>query len=76
VAPEVLLDRAIELAEHAASGSPGAIESSKRAIRGSLERPMHDALQAGWELLLSFREHPDNTEGPQAFVEKREPQWQ
>jgi enoyl-CoA hydratase/carnithine racemase len=76
VAPERLLERAIELAEHAATGSPGAIEASKRAIRGALERSMHDAMQAGWELLLAFREHPDNKEGPQAFVEKREPQWQ
>ena len=76
VEPDKLMERAIELAEQAASGSPGAIESSKRAIRGALERPMYDALQDGWELLRAFREHPDNKEGPQAFVEKREPRWQ
>jgi enoyl-CoA hydratase/carnithine racemase len=76
VAPEALLGRAIELAELAATGSPGAIEASKRAIRGALEQPMHEAMQSGWELLLGFRSHPDNKEGPQAFVEKREPQWQ
>ena len=76
VAPEHLLDRAIELGELAAAGSPAAIEASKRAIRGALERPMADAMQHGWELLLDFRRHPDNTEGPAAFVEKREPRWQ
>src|SRR5207244_261801 len=38
VEPEQLLPRATALAEIAASGSPGAIEKSKRAIRGALER--------------------------------------
>jgi enoyl-CoA hydratase/carnithine racemase len=76
VAPEQLLDRAIELAEFAAAGSPGAIEQSKRAIRGALERPMAEAMQHGWERLLAFRDHPDNAEGPNAFAERREPTWQ
>jgi len=75
VEPERLLDRAIELAEFAATGSPAAIEASKKAIRGSLQRPMSEAMQFGWELLLAHRQHPDCLEGPQAFVEKREAQW-
>jgi enoyl-CoA hydratase/carnithine racemase len=76
VPPEQLLDRATEVAEHAADGSPAAIERSKRAIRGALERPMGEAMQFGWELLLGFLGHPDNLEGPQAFVDKREARWQ
>jgi E-phenylitaconyl-CoA hydratase len=76
VAPEQLLGRATEVAEHAAEGSPAAIERSKRAIRGALERPMGEAMQSGWELLLGFLGHPDNLEGPRAFVEKREAKWQ
>lgn len=75
VAPEALLPRAMELAEIAASGSPGAIEGSKRAIWGALERPFTEAMQHGWELLLAHREHPDSIEGPRAFAEKREPKW-
>jgi enoyl-CoA hydratase/carnithine racemase len=71
-----LLDRAVELAEHAAAGSPAAIEASKRAIRGALERPMSEAMQYGWELLLAHRAHPDSNEGPHAFAEKRAPKWQ
>jgi enoyl-CoA hydratase/carnithine racemase len=74
--PAALLDRAIEVAEEAATGSPAAIEASKRAIRGALERPMRDAMQDGWELLLAHRDHPDSSEGPRAFVEKREGRWQ
>ncbi len=76
VEPGRLLDRAVELAEQAATGSPAAIEASKRAIRGALEKPMAQALQDGWELLLAHREHPDSHEGPMAFAEKREPKWQ
>ena len=76
VDPDMLLERAIELAEQAATGSPSAIEGSKRAIRGALELPLRDALQAGWELLLAHRGHPDSVEGPIAFAEKREPKWQ
>lgn len=76
VAPEELLPRAMELAEIVASGSPGAIEGSKRAIWGALDRPYRDAMQHGWELLLAHRSHPDSIEGPRAFAEKREPKWQ
>jgi len=76
VEPERLLERAVELGELAATGSPAAIEASKRAIRASLERPMGEAMQHGWELLLAHREHPDSHEGPMAFAEKREPRWQ
>jgi enoyl-CoA hydratase/carnithine racemase len=76
VEPPDLLDRAMELAEQAASGSPAAIEASKRAIVGALDRPMRDAMQHGWELLLAHRQHPDSHEGPIAFADKRAPEWQ
>ena len=76
VDPAHLLDRAVTLAEQAATGSPAAIEASKRAIRAALDRPMAEALQHGWELLLAHRQHPDSDEGPRAFAEKREPMWQ
>jgi enoyl-CoA hydratase/carnithine racemase len=66
----------VQLAEHAAAGSPAAVEASKRAIRGALERPMAEAMHHGWELLLAHRTHPDSIEGPKAFAEKREPKWQ
>jgi enoyl-CoA hydratase/carnithine racemase len=76
VEPARLLDRALALAEQAAAGSPAAVEASKRAIRGALERPMAEAMQHGWELLLAHRQHPDSDEGPKAFAEKRDPTWQ
>lgn len=75
VAPERLVERAVELAQAMAAGSPAAAEASKRAIRGVLERPMGDAMQYGWELLRAHRDHPDAMEGPVAFSEKRPPKW-
>lgn len=75
VVAERLQERAIELAEAAASGSPTAIEASKRAIRGSVERPLAEAMQYGWELLLAHRDHPDALEGARAFVERRAADW-
>lgn len=76
VEPEKLRGRAIELGHAAASGSPSAIEKSKRAIRGALDLPRRDALQRGWELMLEQRaHHPDAVEGPRAFVERRAPNW-
>lgn len=76
VEPDRLLPRAMELAEIAASGSPGAIEGSKRAIWAALDLPFREAMQHGWELLLAHRQHPDSLEGPRAFAEKRAPEWQ
>lgn len=76
VAPDQLLPRATELAHQIATGSPAAIEASKRAIRSTLERPLSDAMQEGWELMLAHRTHPDCDEGPRAFAEKREARWQ
>jgi len=76
VEPERLLDRAIELAELCATGSPAAIEVSKRAVWAAVERPLGEAMQYGWELLLGHRTHPDSQEGPMAFAEKRDPRWQ
>lgn len=76
VDPGDLQARALELAEQTASGSPAAIEASKRAVRAALELPMREAMQAGWDLLVAHRGHPDSGEGPRAFAEKREPKWQ
>jgi enoyl-CoA hydratase/carnithine racemase len=73
---DALLDRAVELAELCATGSPAAIEASKRAVWAAAERPLAEGMQHGWEILLAHRAHPDSQEGPMAFAEKREPKWQ
>jgi enoyl-CoA hydratase/carnithine racemase len=70
-----LMTRAMELAFAVAEASPTTLVRSKQVIWESLERPMSEALQHGWEALLAHRNHPDYEEGPLAFVEKRAPNW-
>lgn len=73
--PDELIDRALQLARAAAAGSPAAIKRTKKAIWASLELPLSEAMQAGWESIVAHREHPDALEGPRAFAEKRPPRW-
>jgi enoyl-CoA hydratase/carnithine racemase len=75
VSAERLMERAVQVGEAAAEGSPAAIEITKRAVWASLELPFEEAMQQGWEMLVAHRTHPDALEGPAAFVEKRKPKW-
>jgi enoyl-CoA hydratase/carnithine racemase len=75
LAPERLLERALELASIAAAGSPAALQASLKAIWQSFELPLAGAYDLGWQLLIRHRAHPDAAEGPTAFLEKREPRW-
>ena len=74
--PERLRERAQELAETIARNSPAAMRATKRALWGALEYGLTDACRAGAQQLVSMWGHPDQEEGPAAFAEKREPEWQ
>ena len=73
--PERLRDAAQELAERIARNSPAAMAATKRALWGALETGLTDACRNGAKELVSMWGHPDQTEGPRAFAEKREPRW-
>ena len=73
---ERLRDAARELAEKIARNSPTAMAHTKRALWGALEQGLTDACKAGAAELVAMWGHPDQTEGPRAFAEKREPRWQ
>jgi enoyl-CoA hydratase len=73
--PERLHEVAQELAEKIARNSPAALQATKRALWGALENGLTDACKAGAAELVSLWGHPDQTEGPAAFAQKREPQW-
>jgi len=73
--PERLREVAQELAEKVARNSPAAMAASKRALWGALETGLTEACRAGAVDLVSMWGHPDQTEGPRAFAEKREPRW-
>lgn len=70
-----LRDRAVELAHIVAAASPQTVKVSLQAIWESLDRGLDDGLRDGYELLQAHLSHPDATEGPAAFMEKRDPRW-
>ena len=74
--PERLRDAARDLAGKVARNSPAAMAATKRALWGALERGLTDACRAGSAELVGMWGHPDQEEGPRAFTDKREPQWQ
>jgi enoyl-CoA hydratase len=73
--PERLRDEAQALAETIARNSPAAMAATKRALWGALEEGLTDSCKSGATHLVSMWGHPDQTEGPLAFAEKREPEW-
>ncbi|MGZ4803994.1 MAG: enoyl-CoA hydratase/isomerase family protein [Acidimicrobiia bacterium] len=74
--PERLREEAQALAEKIAQNSPAAMRATKRALWGALEMGLTDACRAGAAELVSMWGHPDQTEGPKAFAERRTPNWQ
>lgn len=73
--PERLREEAQILAEKVARNSPAALKATKAALWTALELGLTEACRAGAKHLVEIWGHPDQTEGPQAFVEKREPRW-
>ena len=74
--PEQLRDEAQKLAGTIARNSPAALRATKKALWAALELGLTDACRVGAQHLVSLWGHPDQSEGPKAFVEKREPRWQ
>jgi enoyl-CoA hydratase/carnithine racemase len=73
--PERLRDEARALAAKIARNSPAAMAATKRALWGALEAGLREACRAGAKELVGMWGHPDQTEGPLAFAEKRAPVW-
>ena len=70
-----LRDAAADLATKIARNSPAAMAATKRALWGALEAGLTDACRAGSQELVAMWGHPDQTEGPAAWADKREAQW-
>lgn len=74
--PERLRTRAQELGETIARNSPAAMAATKKALWGALESGLTQACRDGAKHLVAMWGHPDQTEGPTAFAERREPHWE
>ena len=74
--PARLREAAQELAEKIAKNSPAAMAETKKALWGALELGLTDACKLGAQHIVALWGHPDQTEGPAAFAEKREPNWE
>lgn len=75
VPADQLLDRARELAAIIARQSPTALARTKRTIWQSLDHGLEEGLDVAHRELAMYADHPDNVEGPKAFLEKRKPNW-
>jgi enoyl-CoA hydratase/carnithine racemase len=77
VDPPDRLDAAAQaLGETIARNSPSAMRATKKALWSALELGLTDACRAGAAELIAMWGHPDQEEGPRAFVERREPRWE
>jgi enoyl-CoA hydratase len=74
--PGRLRDAGRQLAEKIARNSPAAMAATKHALWNALELGLTDACRAGVQDLVALWGHPDQQEGPAAFVEKREARWE
>ncbi len=72
-----LLERAVELAGIMGRNSPAAMRIAKKALWAAVEASgVNGALEAVNQVTKAYAGHPDQTEGPRAFAEKRRPNWQ
>lgn len=71
-----VMPRCRALAANIARHSPTAVARSRAAIWNALEQPLSQALEEAWRLIMRQNDHPDASEGVQAFLDKRAPVWQ
>jgi enoyl-CoA hydratase/carnithine racemase len=75
VAPERLLERALECADAIAANAPLAVRETRRGVREILHLSLADAYLRQEEIGRELRKSEDAREAQQAFAEKRKPAW-
>lgn len=71
-----LVPKAWEIASHIVEEcAPLAVQGSKKAIHGALERGMHQGIAYAWSILPEVADTEDLREGPRSFVENRPPKF-
>jgi E-phenylitaconyl-CoA hydratase len=73
---EQLMDKAWEIATHIAEeAAPLAVQGSKKAILGALDRGPNEGIPYTWTVLSDIQDTEDTKEGFRSFVEKRKPKF-
>jgi methylglutaconyl-CoA hydratase len=75
VAPEVLMERAREIAATFIAASPSAVARTKKFLLDFDDPAIRAGLEAAIDANASIRSTPDFHEGVAAFLEKRAPKW-
>lgn len=70
-----LVPRALEIATAVAAGSPAAVRATRRALRAQSAALCEPYMQAGWDAVRAHWAHPDASEGPAAFADRRPARW-
>jgi enoyl-CoA hydratase/carnithine racemase len=71
-----LMDKAWEIARHIAEdAAPLAVQGSKKAIMGALDRGPAEGIPYTWTVLTDIQDTEDTKEGFRSFVEKRKPKF-
>lgn len=73
---ERYLDEALELAQNIASRAPLAVRLAKEAVNAAYQLPLTEGLAAERRAFYFLFATQDQTEGMQAFIEKRPAHWQ
>ena len=63
------------LAQKLATKLPSALATGKVAFAAQAGRPLGQAYEATFPLMVDNLMNPDTAEGLQAFIEKRKPNW-
>jgi enoyl-CoA hydratase len=75
VAPALVVDEAIDIANRIGENSPIAVRNSRRLVREAAELSEEDGWRRTNELVMPVFESGDSVEGATAFAEKRPPVW-
>jgi enoyl-CoA hydratase len=70
------MDEAIKLASELAARAPVALRLAKEAINAVYEMPLQAGLNHERRLFYMLFSTEDQTEGMDAFINKRKPSWQ
>lgn len=76
VAKEKLLERAWEIAETVNKNAPLAVRGTRMGIRKGYSLPIYEAEMLAEGYRMRCAQTADSAEGPNAFLEKRAPDWQ